>query len=62
MIKQNLLKLKINYFKQIRPHSLNLFSSFNSPHIKPDTPIDIYVWFCLSTATSNFSLMSPVAD
>ena len=30
--------------------------------IKPDTPINIYAWFCLSTAKSKFSLVSPVAD
>ena len=30
--------------------------------IKPDTPINIYAWFCLNTAKSKFSLVSPVAD
>ena len=30
--------------------------------IKPDMPINIYAWFCLSTAKSKFSLISPVAD
>ena len=32
------------------------------PPIKPDTPINIYTWFCLNTAKSKFSLVSPVAD
>ena len=31
-------------------------------HIKPDTPINVYTWFCLNTAKSKFSLVSPVAD
>ena len=30
--------------------------------IKPDTPINIYTQFCLNTAKSKFSLVSPVAD
>ena len=30
--------------------------------IKPDTPINVYAQFCLSTAKSKFSLVSPVAD
>ena len=30
--------------------------------IKPDTPINVYTWFCLNTAKSKFSLVSPVAD
>ena len=30
--------------------------------IKPDMPINIDAWFCLSTAKSKFSLVSPVAD
>ena len=32
------------------------------PNIKPDTPINIYTRFCLNTAKSKFSLVSPVAD
>ena len=31
-------------------------------NIKPDTPINVYTWFCLNTAKSKFSLVSPVAD
>ena len=31
-------------------------------NIKPDTPINIYTRFCLNTAKSKFSLVSPVAD
>ena len=31
-------------------------------YIKPDMPINIYTWFCLNTAKSKFSLVSPVAD
>ena len=31
-------------------------------HIKPDTPINVYTRFCLNTAKSKFSLVSPVAD
>ena len=31
-------------------------------YIDTDTPINIYAWFCLSTAKSKFSLISPVAD
>ena len=30
--------------------------------MKPDTPINVYTWFCLNTAKSKFSLVSPVAD
>ena len=30
--------------------------------IKPDIPINVYTWFCLNTAKSKFSLVSPVAD
>ena len=30
--------------------------------IDTDTPIKVYAWFCLSTAKSKFSLVSPVAD
>ena len=29
--------------------------------IKPDTPINVYTRFCLNTAKSKFSLVSPVA-
>ena len=29
--------------------------------IKPDTPINVYTGFCLNTAKSKFSLVSPVA-
>ena len=31
-------------------------------HIKPDMPINVYIRFCLNTAKSEFSLISPVAD
>ena len=30
--------------------------------IKPDTPINVYTRFCLNTAKSKFSLVSPVTD
>ena len=30
--------------------------------IDTDMPINVYAWFYLSTAKSNFSLVSPVAD
>ena len=30
--------------------------------IKPDTPINVHTRFCLNTAKSKFSLVSPVAD
>ena len=30
--------------------------------LKPDTPINVYTRFCLNTAKSKFSLVSPVAD
>ena len=30
-------------------------------NIKPDTPINVYTRFCLNTAKSKFSLVSPVA-
>ena len=30
--------------------------------IKPDTAINVYTRFCLNTAKSKFSLVSPVAD
>ena len=36
-----------------------LHTDFN---IKPDTPINVYTRFCLNTAKSKFSLVSPVAD
>ena len=35
---------------------------FVVPSIKPDTPINVYTRFCLNTAKSKFSLVSPVAD
>ena len=31
-------------------------------YIKPDMPINVYTQFCLNTAKSKFSLVSPVAD
>ena len=34
----------------------------NNNNIKPDTPINVYTRFCLNTAKSKFSLVSPVAD
>ena len=34
----------------------------NKSYIKPDTPINVYTRFCLNTAKSKFSLVSPVAD
>ena len=34
----------------------------DDPDIKPDTPINVYTRFCLNTAKSKFSLVSPVAD
>ena len=34
----------------------------NIVNIKPDTPINVYTRFCLNTAKSKFSLISPVAD
>ena len=37
-------------------------STSTDTHIKPDTPINVYTWFCLNTAKSKFSLVSPVAD
>ena len=30
--------------------------------IDTGTPINVYAWFCLSTAKSKFPLLSPVAD
>ena len=36
-------------------------TSFNIT-IKPDTPINVYTRFCLNTAKSKFSLVSPVTD
>ena len=38
-------------------HKMNHFTN-----IKPDTPINVYTRFCLNTAKSKFSLVSPVAD
>ena len=35
---------------------------FFAVNIKPETPINVYTWFCLNTAKSKFSLVSPVAD
>ena len=46
--------LKTNFQSEI----LTLESSY----IKPDTPINVYTRFCLNTAKSKFSLVSPVAD
>ena len=34
----------------------------NILNIKPDMPIKVYTQFCLNTAKSKFSLVSPVAD
>ena len=36
--------------------------ALNIATIKPDMPINIYTWFCLNTAKSKFSLVSPVTD
>ena len=40
----------------------HLVQAVESAHIKPDTPINVYTRFCLNTAKSKFSLVSPVAD
>ena len=37
-------------------------SLYRDLDIKPDTPINVYTRFCLNTAKSKFSLVSPVAD
>ena len=39
-----------------------LMVAINKINIKPDTPITVYTRFCLNTAKSKFSLVSPVAD
>ena len=46
-----------------RPTS-NLQGSYLWPrvYIKPDRPIHVYTRFCLNTAKSKFSPVSPVAD
>ena len=42
---------------------VDLFQAImNDIIIKPDTPINVYTQFCLTTAKSKFSLVSPVAD
>ena len=38
------------------------FVHCNYHNIKPDMPINVYTRFCLNTAKSKFSLISPVAD
>ena len=52
-----ILKLDLDMVKMYL-HSKNEVSM----SIKPDTPINIYARFCLNTAKSKFSLVSPVAD
>ena len=42
--------------------SFNMTDLFSDSNIKPDTPINVYARFCLSTAKSKFSLVSQVAD
>ena len=42
--------------------SISYFNKYEQINIKPDTPINVYTRFCLNTAKSKFSLVSPVAD
>ena len=49
---------EVDKFLEDFNNSLELIST----DIKPDMPINVYEWFCLSTAKSKFSLVSPVAD
>ena len=42
--------------------SAHCLSRPNNTNIKPDTPINVYTRFCLNTAKSKFSLVSPVTD
>ena len=54
-------------FEEVLGKLVMTLKSFVSYHyrfinIKPDTPINVYIWFCLNTAKSKFSLVSPVAD
>ena len=51
------------------PSGADIYSLINfpelfyfGPYIKPDEPINVYARFCLFTAKSKFSLISPVAD
>ena len=57
---------KRNHFRDelTRPvTNTRLFTTLKSVAIiKPDMPINIYTRFCLNTAKSKFSLVSPVAD
>ena len=68
---ENISGLKVNYEKSTvyRPGSVrNTIARWYSKtklswaDIKPDTPINVYTRFCLNTAKSKFSLVSPVAD
>ena len=51
-----LLEKYINSIENMSSHT------FFASCIKPDTPINVYTRFCLNTAKSKFSLVSPVAD
>ena len=52
-----------NIFFDLRKMShLSAIKDFFDTIIKPDTPINVYTRFCLNTAKSKFSLVSPVAD
>ena len=45
-----------------KPFVPSFLDETNGACIKPDTPINVYTRFCLNTAKSKFSLISPVAD
>ena len=51
---------KIDPSKTGKENVLVITDAFTN--IKPDTPINVYTRFCLHTAKSKFSLVSPVAD
>ena len=51
-----------NRFSCFAVHSKMSQGTNAKSNIKPDTPINVYTRFCLNTAKSKFSLVSPVAD
>ena len=48
--------------KQELPTAERFDVAYKLMGIKPDMPINVYTRFCLNTAKSKFSLVSPVAD
>ena len=56
------VKARQNNWNKVPILLVILGAIWTNRYIKPDTPINVYTRFCLNTAKSKFSLVSPVAD